>query len=125
MSWLRAPCTDKNNYFDTAWGLHLTVDAEDSRDKTQAIFGASDTEMQNHLPDSLIKALFGENRKVVTICNNGTTAVQMALSFASSPATIRLIGIGSYAGAYAFSECSSSTPVDIHNFTKRNTWELE
>ena len=55
------------------------LDSDDSRDKTQPIFGAPDKIIEQKLSPDLLEDLFGKNREIFTICVNGTTAVTVAL----------------------------------------------
>ena len=79
-TWLRPPVTDKDKHFDPEWGLHLLLDKDDPRDKKYAIFGAPDEVLDERLPPKLMTTLFGKSRELFAICNNGTTAVTIALS---------------------------------------------
>ena len=113
MSWLKKPYTDKQHkMWDTIWGLHLLFDEDDPCDKNKSIFGVDDDTMKDHLLDDLIKSLFGEYHHIVAVCNNGTTSVNMVISFAASPTLIRLVGIGYCVDTYSFSERYSLVPVD-------------
>ena len=69
--------------------------------------------------------LFGKHRELFAICNNGTTAVTIALSNSASPSFVRLVAMGSYTGAYSFTEKYSSVPVNIDDFYNRDTLSLE
>ena len=83
------------------------------------------TKFKDKLPTTLLEELFGENRKIFVICTNGTTAVTIALSNSASPAHVRLVAMGSYTGAYSFTEKISSVPVDIDDFYQRESLSLE
>ena len=89
---------DKHAFWEPEWGLHFLTDRDDPRDKTTAIFGASDEVLEKELDKELLKNLFGANREVFSICNNGTTGVIVALAEAAPPSSVTLVGIGSYAG---------------------------
>ena len=125
MAWLRQPLADPDRHWDPEWGLHLLHDTDDPRDKSTCIFGAPDEMIKTKLPPKLMKTLFGENRELFAVCNNGTTAITLALSNSASPARVRLVAMGSYTGAYSFSENYSSVPVDIDSFFGRDSLELE
>ena len=90
-SWLIPPLKDKDKHFEPEWGLHLLFDSDDPRDKNLSIFGATDNVIKEKLSPTLLKELFGENRKIFVICTNGTTAVTIALSNSASPAHVRLV----------------------------------
>ena len=124
-SWLIPPLKDNDKHFEPEWGLHLLLDSDDPRDKNLPIFGAPDNVIKEKLPSTLLKELFGENRKIFAICTNGTTAVTIALSNSASPAHVRLVAMGSYTGAYSFTEKISSVPVDIDDFYQRESLSLE
>ena len=123
--WLRPPLKDKDKHFDIEWGLHLLLDKDDPRDKSGPIFGAPDEVLKEKLSAEVWNPLFGENRELFAICNNGTTAVTIALSNSASPSRVRLVALGSYTGAYTFTEKYSSVPVDIDNFHNREALSLE
>jgi len=125
MAWLRTPLHDPHPYWEPEWGLHLLRDEDDARDKNTPIFGSSDEFIQDHLTPKLLESCFGKNRRVFAVCNNGTTAVTLAMANAADPSLIRLIGIGSYAGAFWSSMSISSVPCDIRGFYKRNRTTLE
>ena len=125
MAWLKTPLHDPHPFWEPEWGLHLLRDKDDHRDKSTPIFGASDEFIAEHLCDKLLHACFGKNRKVFAICNNGTTAVTLALANAAPPGQIRLVGIGSYAGAFWATMTLSSVPCDINDFYKRPRNALE
>ena len=124
-TWLKPPLTDKDKNYEVEWGLHLLLDVDDPRDKKQPIFGAPDEVLAAKLPPELMKKLFGENRELFVICSNGTTAVTVALSNSASPSHVRLVTMGSYTGAYSFTEKYSSVPVDIDDFYNRSSLSLE
>ena len=88
VSWLIPPLKDKDKHFEPEWGLHLLLDSDDTRNKNLIIFGAPDNVIKQKLPPTLLKELFGENRKIFVICINGTTAVTIALSNSASPAHV-------------------------------------
>ena len=111
-TWLIPPLKDKDKHFEPEWGLHLLLDADDPRDKTLPIFGAPDNVIEEKLSPALLEELFGENREIFVICTNGTTAITIALSNSASPAHVRLVAMGSYTGAYSFTEKISSVPVE-------------
>ena len=123
--WLIPPLTDTDKHLDKEWGLHLLLDSDDPRDKTGAIFGAPDHVIKQKLPPKLMRTLFGTTRELFAICNNGTTAVTIALSNSASPSHVRLVAMGSYTGAYSFTEKYSSVPVDIDDFYQRESLSLE
>ena len=125
VTWLQSPCKDKDKHFDIEWGLHFLVDRDDPRDKTGPVFGATDEVLKEKLPPKLMKTLFGEHRELFAICNNGTTAVTIALSNSASPSHVRLVTMGSYTGAYTFTEKYSSVPVNIDDFYQRDSLSLE
>ena len=87
-SWLIPPLKDNDKHFESEWGLHLLLDSDDPRDKNLFIFGAPDNVIKEKLPPTLLKELFGENRKIFVICTNGTTAVTIVLSNSASPAHV-------------------------------------
>lgn len=124
-TWLIPPLKDKDKHFEPEWGLHLLLDADDPRDKTLPIFGAPDNVIEEKLSPALLEELFGENREIFAICTNGTTAITIALSNSASPAHVRLVAMGSYTGAYSFTEKISSVPVDIDDFYQRESLSLE
>ena len=93
-TWLIPPLTDRDKHFESEWDLHLLLDSDDPRDKNLFIFGAPDNVVKEKLPPTLLKELFGENRKIFAICTNGTTAVTIALSNSASPAHVRLTNTG-------------------------------
>ena len=74
-TWLRPPLKDRDKHWEPEWGLHLLLDSDDPRDKTQPIFGAPDEIIEQKLPPDLLEDLFGKNREIFGICVNGTTAV--------------------------------------------------
>ena len=125
MAWLKTPLHDPHPYWEPEWGLHLIRDENDLRDKSGPIFGATDEFIARHLNDKLLTLCFGKNRKVFAICNNGTTAITLALANAAPPGLIRLVGIGSYAGAFYATMTLSSVPCDIDDFYKRPRNSLE
>ena len=100
MDWLSPPLHDKHAFWEPEWGLHFLTDRDDPRDKTTAIFGAPDDVLEKKLDQKLLKNLFGDNREVFSIHNNGTTAVIVALAEAAPPSTVTLVSIGSYAGEF-------------------------
>lgn len=125
MAWLKTPLHDPHPYWEPEWGLHLLRDEDDPRDKSTPIFGADDKFLEQELPEKLLTSCFGEHRKVFAICNNGTTAVVLAMANAASPYLIRLTGIGSYAGAFWSSMNLSSVPAEINDFYRRERTSLE
>ena len=125
MAWLKTPLHDTHPYWEPEWGLHLLRDEDDPRDKTTPILGASDAFIREQLPDELLESYFGKNRKVFAVCNDGTTAVVLALANAAAPSLIRLIDIGSYVGVFWSSMTLSSVPCDIMDFYKRERITLE
>ena len=124
-TWLRPPLKDRDKHWEPEWGLHLLLDSDDPRDKTQPIFGAPDEIIEQKLPPDLLEDLFGKNREIFGICVNGTTAVTVALMNSASPAHVRVVAMGSYTGAYSFTEKISSVPVDIDDFFNRDSLSLE
>ena len=125
MSWLKPPLKDSDPHWDPEWGLHFLLDKDDPRDKTKPIFGISDEDLKAKLPRKLLSQLFGTTRELFAICNNGTTAVTLALSNSALPSRVRLVAMGSYTGAYTFSQKYSSVPVEINDFYQRDTLSLE
>ena len=123
--WLKPPLRDPDKNYEVEWGLHFLLDVDDPRDKKLPIFGAPDEVLAVKLPPELMKTLFGENRELFSICSNGTTAVTVALSNSASPSHVRLVAMGSYTGAYSFTEKYSSVPVDIDDFYNRSSLSLE
>ena len=103
MSWLIPPLLDPHKFWEPEWGLHLLHDADDPRDKTTAIFGASDKMLEEQLSSDLMYPLFGPKREVYAVCNNGTTATTLAITNAAPPTKVTLVGIDSYAGTLAYS----------------------
>ena len=85
MSWLKTPLRNKDKHWDPAWGLHLLLDIDDPRDKNKPIFGVSDEDLQSKLSRELLTTLFGKNRELFAICNNGTQAVTLTLANSASP----------------------------------------
>ena len=100
MSWLKTPLMDPHPFWEPEWGLHLLRDQDDTRDKKTPIFGSSDELISAQLTPDFLKICFGENREVFSVCNNGTTAMAMAMANAAPPSMVRLTGIGSYAGLF-------------------------
>ena len=86
--WLKPPCRSRDKHLELAWGLHFLLDKDDPRDKKEAIFGAPDEALDEKLPPQLMEQLFGENRQIFAICNNGTTAVTIALSNSAAPSHV-------------------------------------
>ena len=125
MAWLKPPLDDEDKHWDIAWGLHFLLDVDDPRDKKQPIFGVPDEVLHQKLSKELMTTLFGENRELFAICSNGTTAVTMAISNSALPSHARLVSMGSYTGAYSFSETLSSVPVNIDDFFERDSLALE
>ena len=125
MSWLKPPLRNADRHFDKAWGLHFMLDSDDPRDKSKPIFGVPDEVLDQKLPRKLMDKLFGPNRHLFAICNNGTTAVTIAISNSATPSHVQLAAMGSYTGAYSFTEKFSSVPVDIDDFYKRESLALE
>ena len=125
VTWLKPPLKDRDRNWEPEWGLHLLLDCDDPRDKTQPIFGAPDKIIEQKLSPDLLEDLFGKNREIFVICVNGTTAVTVALMNSASPANVRVVAMGSYTGAYSFTEKISSVPVDIDDFYNRESLSLE
>ena len=105
MAWLNPPLQDKHPFWEPEWGLHLLVDKDDPRDKKTLIFGTPDKFLEEELSSPLREKLFGKNREVFAVCNNGSTAVTLALAEAAPPSSITLVGFGSYAGMFHFFNC--------------------
>ena len=124
-TWLKPPLKDRDRNWEPEWGLHLLLDCDDPRDKTQSIFGDADKIIEQKLSPDLLEDLFGKNREIFVICVNGTTAVTVALMNSASPVNVRVVAMGSYTGAYSFTEKISSVPVDIDDFYKRESLSLE
>ena len=126
MAWLKKPLSDLHPFWEPEWGLHLLRDEHDTRNKKDDyIFGAPDEFIGDHLEPQLLKACFGEHRKIFAVCNNGTTAITVAMANAAPPSMVRLVGIGSYAGAFWSAMSVSSVPCDIRKIYKRNRADLE
>ena len=103
MSWLNQPLKDKNRYWEPEWGLHFLYDSDDPRDKRKAIFGSPDKLLKKEFSKKkLMKKLFGVNRKLYVICNNGSTAVILSIANAAPPSSITLVSFGSYTGSFYY-----------------------
>ena len=92
-TWLNPPLKDTDKHFEPEWGLHLLLDVDDPRDKSQPIFGAPDEVIKQKLSRKLLTNLFDETRDLFAICTNGTTAVTIALSNSASPSHVRLVAM--------------------------------
>ena len=125
MAWLSPPVSNADKHWDGAWGLHFLLDSDDPRNKKEPVFGVPDEVLNQKLSKKLMTTLFGETRELFAICSNGTTAVTMAISNSALPSHTRLVAMGSYTGAYSFSEHFSSVPVNIDDFYSRDSLSLE